>query len=88
MAAVTTGVRCSYAAETLLCEMAMWGPQEAALGAPGTAPGGDLEQQGGHRSSHRLLSASARRHSPGQVEGVVDNLRTIDGRDNLERETV
>lgn len=64
--------------------MAMWGPQEAALGAPGTGPGGHLEQQGKQVQS---LSQPGG-HSPGQVEGVVDNLRTIDGRDSLERETV
>jgi len=57
VAATTLGVRGSDAIGVLICEMATWGPWDAALGAPDTAPVGIT----GFAVSHRLLCCSAKR---------------------------
>lgn len=81
-----------------ICEMGVWGPGEGRPGSAGahcTAPGireGQQEERGLIADSDVLQSrASAaepgrREHSPGQVEGIINDLCPIDDRDGLECE--
>lgn len=91
MAVVTRGVRCSNTVTVLLCEMVAWGPWVAAREHLTQHQMSTKDSRGGtqgHSPSVTDFCARPGGHSPGQVEGVVDNLCSVDDRDGLGRETV